>query len=232
VGQVFGISRVEATVLALRIKTKNIGENGAPGGTRTPDLLVRRGNTHYTRYNTNTQEPIESAREGKSSRLLLYRLVPRSRTITRTISARLCSTLERGAKWRSLHSLRLKSTAGDFCIAAQVVAKSLRLIQSESMNWVQRQRTIAQKLRTKFGWMKFSSTHNSRPPVFLASAKSSRPTRKHVALKCSTAQFWCIPVVFPSDCLPHVLSQVFESAQFAGECPRSVRVLESCAHAS
>jgi len=40
--------------------------------------------SRYTPYNTSLQEPIESARHGNSFRLLLYHVVPRSRTITRT----------------------------------------------------------------------------------------------------------------------------------------------------
>jgi hypothetical protein len=32
-----------------------------PGGTRTPDLLVRRGISRYTQHNTNQQQPIKSA---------------------------------------------------------------------------------------------------------------------------------------------------------------------------
>ncbi|SRR6266478_1089005 len=62
-------------------------ENGAPGGTRTPDLLVRRGISHYTPTHASLNQPIESTSEGNSLRLLLYPVVPRSRTITRTISA-------------------------------------------------------------------------------------------------------------------------------------------------
>src|SRR5260370_37057772 len=68
-----------------RMEGKNIEKSGAPGGTRTPDLLVRRGISHYTPTHAVQQESIESAREGDSFRLLLYRVVPRSRTITRTI---------------------------------------------------------------------------------------------------------------------------------------------------
>jgi len=52
-----------------------------------------------------------------------------------------------------------------------------------------------------------------------------------VALKCSTAQFWCSPAVFPSDCLPDVPHQLSDCAEVAGECPRSVRVSEVPQHA-
>src|SRR5258708_34879668 len=65
----------------MKVKEKS----GAPGGTRTPDLLVRRGISHYTPTHAVQQEPIESARESNSFRLLLYPVVPRSRTNTRTI---------------------------------------------------------------------------------------------------------------------------------------------------
>jgi len=48
------------------------------------ERLVITGMSRYTPYKANTQEPIESARQGNSIRLLLYHVVPRSRTITRT----------------------------------------------------------------------------------------------------------------------------------------------------
>ena len=60
-------------------------KSGAPGGTRTPDLLVRRGISRYTPTHAVQQEPMKSTRRHNSSRTVLAALVPRSRTITRTI---------------------------------------------------------------------------------------------------------------------------------------------------
>src|SRR6267142_495182 len=69
----------------------------------------------YTATHAVQQEPIESARESNSFRLLLYRLVPRSRTITRTIS---CYTVRDGSydshgrcRHRGNHSLNCSCRA-------------------------------------------------------------------------------------------------------------------------
>ena len=43
-------------MLALRIKRKNVGENGAPGGTRTPDLLVRSQTLYPTELRAHSNE--------------------------------------------------------------------------------------------------------------------------------------------------------------------------------
>ena len=136
-----------------RFSMRRLQKNGAPGGTRTPDLLVRRGISHYTPTHAVQEEPIESARESNSFRLLLYRRVPRSRTITRT------------------------------------------------------------KLR---------------PGRFLARRNQALHGDKRIALKCSSAQFWCSPTALPSDCLPDVLAQGLEFVRVAGKCPCTVR--ESNAH--
>jgi hypothetical protein len=53
-------------------------------GTRTPNLLDRRGISRYTPTHSAQQQPIESAREGNPARLLLYPVVTRSRAITLT----------------------------------------------------------------------------------------------------------------------------------------------------
>jgi hypothetical protein len=60
--------------------------NGAPGGTRTPDLLVRRENLRYTPYNSNRKEPMKSTGRVKTFRMVSAAIGHRSRTITRTIS--------------------------------------------------------------------------------------------------------------------------------------------------
>jgi hypothetical protein len=65
-----------------------IGENGAPGGIRTPDLLVRGRKRRTTANNTSRQEPTKSANHANDFLFVLDCFVPSSRTITRTISAR------------------------------------------------------------------------------------------------------------------------------------------------
>jgi hypothetical protein len=60
-------------------------EHGAPGGIRTPELLVRRRITRTTANDSSTQGPKESTRDGHRFRLVSVAVVPCSRTITRTI---------------------------------------------------------------------------------------------------------------------------------------------------
>ncbi len=59
-----------------------------------------------------------------------------------------------------------------------------------------------------------------RPGRFLARRNQALHGDNRVALKCSIAQFWHSPAVFPSDCLPDVPLQVFDSANFP-ELPKA-----------
>ena len=62
-------------------------KSGAPGGTRTPDLLVRRRNSRATANDTNRKQPKESTKSASGFRSVLAAVAPCSRTITRTILA-------------------------------------------------------------------------------------------------------------------------------------------------
>ena len=92
--------------LGLRKVLRFMVKSGAPGGTRTPDLLVRRGISRYTPTNTSLQGPIKSARKRDCFRTVSAALVPNSRTITRTISARPTGELISTSRPRSLSGFR------------------------------------------------------------------------------------------------------------------------------
>ena len=167
---------------------------------------------------------MKSASKDDCSRTVLYRLVPRSRTIKRTNSA------EHAAE--PFGQLLVKvpmGVAAENSLPASVAFCPLAPDASP----------VRQALVLGFSFTAFHTTIvrdelslcKCRPGRFLSRRNQARLARKHVALKCSIAQFWCSPVSFPSDCLPDVLPQVFESAQFAGECPHSVRVFEAIQHA-
>ena len=63
------------------------GLSGAPGGTRTPDLLVRRGISRTTPAHSRRQQPMKSTREGNWFRLVSAGVGQGSRTLTRTLLA-------------------------------------------------------------------------------------------------------------------------------------------------
>ena len=185
-----------------------------PGG--TPDLLVRRGKTRYTPTHAVQQEPIESAQNGNSSRTVLDGVVHRSRTITRTISARCTAPFIAASNETSVAEEKLPTK---MLVSAWIAFCSVALSVSGGQHFV-------------FGPFSAAVTHTStvtcRPVGFLTSRKSSPSTRKHVALKCSIAQFWCSLSALPSDSIPDVPLQSLASARLPRECPSFVR--ESNAH--
>jgi hypothetical protein len=174
--------------------------------------------------------------EGKASRPVLYRFIPNSRTITRTISAA-SSTLNQ--KHSAIDVVVLRET--NHALLAQ------RWLAASPYPFVASDLVLCRLLFVIFAPSGSASRNfdhcdlllecvdyspKCRPQGFITSSKSSRSTRKHVALKCSIAQFWCSRGTLPSDCLPDALQQLADYAEFAGECPRDVRVLGGCAYAS
>jgi hypothetical protein len=68
-------------------------KNGAPGGTRTPDLLVRREKIGHTANNTRVQGAMKSTKRGDSFHSVSLGVPPSSRTFTRTFFT--CGSEER-----------------------------------------------------------------------------------------------------------------------------------------
>ena len=180
-------------------------KSGAPGGTRTPDLLVCRGISHHAPTHAVQQEPMKSAREGTCFRLASDGSVPRSRTITRTTSMPFCVCWIHGSRFSSGTDLRCRHW----------YSGASRVRHNPDRNRKEKAEAI-----------------NLRPLGFPTSRKSSQPTRKHVAPKLCNAAFWCSPTALPSDCLPDVPLQLLEFVRVARDCPCLVRVSESSIHAS
>ncbi len=84
-------------------------------------------------------------------------------------------------------------------------------------------RDVVSQGQTAFAGEKKSRPVGLCPGRFLARRNQALHRDNRVALKCSIAQFWHSPAVFPSDCLPDVPLQVFDSENVAGECPCYIR---------
>ena len=179
----------------------------------------------YTATHAVQQEPIESARKSNSSRLLLYPVVPRSRTITRTI-------------WDDSDfpaCLRTIWRTGPWCSFNESLARTGQLVRCVG---------IVDRADVAFGQMHapimativtevrgFLSSHENRlprrrPGRFRSRGNQALHGDNRVALKCSIAQFWCSRAASPSDCLPDVPQQLSYSIEVTSDCPCSVRIFE------
>jgi hypothetical protein len=281
-----------------------IGKSGAPGGTRTLGLLVRRGIFSYTPTHRVQQEPMKSTRETESFRLVSEGFVHRSRTITRTISAhQALSTFGQLRLLVEVSTSRPRSLSGfrrvrrgprkgeakvisavqaehdsvghllesRYAAATVEVSEALRERECRSIDnadVIEREvlagfaapldsylRVAAHGRARKLETASTGSTPGIICGAGLAFARAwyswleglAATVRKYRPVRFRSHRNQCglgdnYPLVLshcckcfvahPSDCLPDVLQQVCDSSEFAGECPSSVRVSESSAHAS
>jgi hypothetical protein len=226
---------------------------------------------------------MKSARRAKSFRLVSDGVVPRSRTITRTIpmstavSTRQCGppcSFKRRRRRSSISASneRISSSNRPVNVRSSRRSSSLCRRTSSSGRFACSCFCFATNSAISFGWIghdavglrvpgtgrggfririRSSKPHalplgqftrkyrcgllNNRlctPQGFLTSSQSSPSTSCSRPFAHDLAQFPKSCRTFPSDCLPDVLPQVSDSAEFAGECPCLVRVLERSADAN
>jgi len=184
----------------------------------------------YTPTHAVQREPMKSTREAKSFRLVSDGFVPRSRTITRTISA------EQAVDPFSQLSILMKvlvATLRSMCAAKENL--SLIMFTSTSVNPCplgQDASPVRPELVLGFLSTPLHTTVRCCPVCPVAFPHHQNQCGHHGDFARVLAHFYKPHSVFPSDCLPDVPQQLSHSVTVAGDCPRSVRVSRGFVHAS
>jgi hypothetical protein len=211
-------------------------------------------NLRYTPTHASQQEPMKSTLEGNCCRTVSVAFVPRSRTITRTNMLKLSvpsrerrlSIYEQPStrsllleKWQAaggaLFHMSKKGSREVYRAKEQrnrSVLSQLPSLPHACRQFLRNEASLQPRCNAYEAQPEEKPLERVRPEGFRSHRNQTRHGDFHVALKCSTAQFWCIPKAATSDCLPDVPEQLFERVALTSECPRSVRILEGCQRGS